>query len=247
MVLFGVIKHFKTLEQRKAYGVFRRNGTVTVKRIKVISRQQAGGRSYLEDSLVAIGAGENRVMLRLIRYSDGKRKLEVFANVLDVKKLPPATIVELYGLRWGIERMFFDLKEVLNLNRFYAGNPNAIAAQVYAGTMVYNAFRIMQARIAQEHGIRPEALSPAKLYPRLIEACGGIAEYHLTWHETVKANPGVKLNKPPYTNFSYAWATLEALLVEKKFRPRTKGIPNPRSKWLSWKKVPGGKKLLKLS
>ncbi len=242
--LFGVIKHFKTLEQRKAYGVFRRNATVKVKHIAVLSRRQAGGRSYLEDSLVEIGHGEGKIKLRLIRYSDGKRKLEVFTSVLDVKKLPPETVVELYGLRWGIERMFFDLKIVLNLNRFYAGNPNAVAAQIFAGTMVYNGLRIMQARIAQDQGIRPEALSPAKLYPRLIEACCGIAEYHLSWHETVKANRGVKLRKPPFMNFSYATATLESLLVEKKTKPRTKGLPNPRSVWLSWKKIPGGEKLL---
>jgi hypothetical protein len=238
--LFGVIKHFKTLQERKSWGVFRRNATVTLKVIEVLSRRQAGGRSYLEDSLVEVGAGEDKVTLRLIRYSDGKRKLEVFTSVLDVKKLPPATVVELYGLRWGIERMFYDLKIVLNLNRFYAGNPNAIAAQVYTGTMVYNAFRIMQGRIAQTHGIRPETLSPAKLYPRLIDACSGIAEYELTWHETVKANPNVKLHKPSYK----AWATLETILVEKKIKPRTKGIPNPRSVWLSWKNIPGGQELV---
>jgi len=244
--LFGVIKHFKTLEQRKAYGVFRRNATVNIsRRIEIISRKQGGGRSYLEDSLVEIGAGENKVMLRLIRYCDGKRKLEVYTSVLDVTKLPPETVVELYGLRWGIERMFFDLKIVLKLSRFYAGNPNAIAAQVYAGAMVYNAFRIMQGHIAQEHGIRPESLSPAKLYPRLIDACAGIADYHLTMHETIRANPGLKFNKPPFENFGYATATLETLLVEKKFKPRTKGLPNPRSVWLSWKKVRGGKKMLR--
>lgn len=239
--LFGVIKHFKTLKERKSWGVFRRNATVNVKVLEVLSRKQGGGRSYLEDSLVEVGAGQDKETLRLIRYGDGKRTLEVVTNVLDVAKLPPETIVELYGLRWGIERMFYDLKIVLNLNRFYAGNPNAIAAQVYTGTMVYNVFRIMQGRIAQEHGIRPEALSPAKLYPRLIDACSGIARYEVTWHETVKANSSMKLRKPPYK----ATAGMESILVEKKLTPRSKGVPNPRSVWLSWKKIPGGQELLK--
>ncbi len=242
--LFGVIKHFRHLSERKLWGVFRRNGTINIRVLKVLSRKQGGGRSYLEDALVEAGAGKDKVTLRLIRYSDGKRKLEVTTNVLDAKKLPAATVIRLYALRWGIERMFFDLKEVLSLNHFYAGNLNAIAAQVYAGVIVYNAFRVMQGRLAQRHGIKPEELSPAKLYPRLAVACGAMAQCELMWDQTLRANPGVTLRKPSYKNMSFASVRLESVLVEKKARPRTKGVPNPRSTWLTWKKIPGGEKML---
>ena len=136
--------------------------------------------------------------------------------------------------------MFYDLKIILKLNRFYAANPNAIAAQFYATTMVYNGLRIMQARIAQEHGLRPETLSPAKLYPRLLDACIGMLKHRISCQNIMKANHDVKLREPVYR----AFATLETLLVQKKFTPRTKGVPRPRSKWLSWKKIPGGKKML---
>ena len=241
--LFGVIKHFRTLAERRLWGVFRRNGTVNIKEREVLSRKQGGGRSYLEDALVDVGSGDDKITLRLIRYSDGKRKIEVLTNVLDPKKLQAATVIRLYGLRWGIERMFFDLKEVLNLNRFYAGNLNAVAAQFYAGVIVYNAFRVVQARIAQRHGIRPEELSPARLYPKLAAVCSAIAECELMWDRTVRANRGVDLNKPGYKDMGFT-VLLESILVEKKARPRTKGTPNPRSKWLTWDKIPGGAKML---
>jgi len=78
--------------------------------------------------------------------------------------------LDLYPHRWGVERMFFDLKEVLNLNRLYAANPNAVAMQVYAAAIVYNALRVAQSDGAAQVGLAPEALSPAKFYPKVVTA-----------------------------------------------------------------------------
>ncbi len=38
-----------------------------------------------------------------------------------------------------MERLFFDLKEVLNLHRFYTSSPNGVAMQVYAAALVHTA------------------------------------------------------------------------------------------------------------
>ena len=62
--------------------------------------------------------------------------------------------------------MYFDLKEVLNLNRIYAANPNAVAMQVYAAEIVYNALRVAQGEVAAAAGLEPEEISPAKSSPR---------------------------------------------------------------------------------
>ena len=56
----------------------------------------------------------------------------------------------------GCERLFFDLKEVLNLNRVYTANPNAVAMQVYAAGCVYNALRVAQAEVAETAGLDEE-------------------------------------------------------------------------------------------
>lgn len=244
--LYGMPGYFHLLCKRKLWGVFRRHGSAKVKVLHVLRRRQ-GGRELLEDVLVRVGSGANGIAvqtLRLIRYRGGKRRLDLLTNVLEVEKLPAERVVELYGLRWGIERMFFDLKEVLNLNRFYAGNPNAIAMQVYAAVIVYNAFRIVQGRIGQRQGIAPETISPAKLFPKLAVASNGLAQCAWTWQETLDLNPGVDLRKPDFSKANWATTTLGAILVERKKGPRTKGVPNPCSTWLSWSKVRGGRKLL---
>ena len=85
-------------------------------------------------------------------------------------RLSAEEALDLYAARWGIERMFFDLKEVLNLNRLYAANPNAVAMQVYAAALVYNALRVAQSDGAAQVGVPPEDLSPAKLYPKVVTA-----------------------------------------------------------------------------
>jgi hypothetical protein len=66
--------------------------------------------------------------------------------------------------------MFFDLKEVLNLNRLYAAHPKAVAMQVYAAPIVYNALRVAQSDRAAQVGWDPERLSPAKFYPKVATA-----------------------------------------------------------------------------
>ena len=66
--------------------------------------------------------------------------------------------------------MFYDLKEVLNLNRLYAANPNAVAMQVYAAAIVYNALRVAQGEGAAQVGVEPETISPAKFYPKVVTA-----------------------------------------------------------------------------
>src|SRR4030065_636623 len=65
-------------------------------------------------------------------------------------------VLALSPRRWSIERLFFDLKEVLNLHRVYAGNPNAVAMQVYAAGCVYNAMRVAQGEVAAAAGVPPQ-------------------------------------------------------------------------------------------
>jgi hypothetical protein len=90
--------------------------------------------------------------------------------VLAPARLSAEEALDLYPYRWSVERMFFDLKEVLNLNRLYAANPNAVARQVYAAAIVYNALRVAQSDGAAQVGWAPERLSPAKFFPKVATA-----------------------------------------------------------------------------
>ena len=242
--LFGVPVYFKALSEGGRWGLLRRHGNTKIKTKERLFRKQ-GGREYLEDILVSAGCGAviPKQTLRLIRYRKGKRLLELLTNVLDPEKLSAEEAVSLYGLRWSVERMFFDLKAVLNLNHFYAANPNAIAMQVFASAIVYNAFRVTQGRIAMKHGLAPELISPAKLYPKLAAASNALAQSEVMWERTLEANPGIKLNKPDYRKRPFAVTTLGAILADKRKKIHSVARRRPLSIWLSWKKVPGGEKL----
>ena len=85
--------------------------------------------------------------------------------VLAPTRLAADEALALYPFRWSVERMYADLKTVLNLNRVYAANPNAVAIQVYAAGFVYNAMRVAQSEAAGKLGVAPEEISPCKVPP----------------------------------------------------------------------------------
>jgi IS4 transposase len=85
-------------------------------------------------------------------------------------------VVVLYPRRWNVERLFYDLKVVLNLRRFHAAKPNAVAMQVYAAAIVHAAFRFAQVKIAQYAEIPPEETSTQKLFPLLAYVCMRLIE-----------------------------------------------------------------------
>lgn len=199
--LYARQSFIQQLIDHKLFGLFRRNKLLTLKTLRIISRQQ-GSRTFLQDALVKAGSGAHGepITLRYIRYKRGRFQRDLFTTVLDPAILSAEEALQLYPLRWTIERMFFDLKEVLNLHRFYAANPNAVAMQIYAAALVHTAFRIAQARIAQTHGVSPETLSPAKLFPKLAAASSRLADIACYKMELLRLNPGAAGSNPTCTN-----------------------------------------------
>lgn len=194
----------------------------------------------MEDWIVLVGSGVGQppMTLRLIVFSQGTFRRELLTNVLDPTKLPARLALETYPFRWGIERLFFDLKEVFHLNTFYATNVNAVAMQVYAAVLVHTAFRIAQARIARKHRLAPEALSPAKLFPRLASTSFHWTTAEMAFDQTQDANPSVTLKKPDWAGQKWASTFLEALLVEKRKNNRREIPRRTRRKWISLAHVP---------
>lgn len=246
--LYGNGVWFAALAAQGCWGVVRYNRRLGLHKIRRLRRRATqGGR--LEDWLVEAGGSRGAPqVLRYIRWRRGAAVHAVLTNVLDPRRLVATEALALYSHRWTVERLFFDLKEVLNLNRVYAGNPNAIAMQVYAAACVYNAMRVAQAEIAAAAGLAPEALSPAKLFPKMAAACHADALFALWFSDTQRANPGRRLRKPPVQRRRFARVTLEAIRVEPRTPPRRKRrYCAARKRWKSLAHVRGGTKLLKLS
>jgi DDE family transposase len=212
--LYCSISLFAALEERGLFGVIRRKQMQTIEPLEGLGWQRCG-REVIGDQIVLVGTGRHvpKRKLRLISLRRGKTTVELFTNVLDPVKLPAVRALALYRRRWRIERMFYDLKVVLKLRRFYAANANAVAMQVYAAAMVYVALRIAQARIARSADLPPERFSTRKTFPRVAAASYALVQCRLGYLATRAANPGVSLHEPNWDSMPFAHALLSALLA----------------------------------
>lgn len=248
--LYASIQFFWNLSKRGQWGLFRLNGNLKVERQHLISRKQGGGRAVVEEWLVLVGSGQTApvITLRLICFRQGKLHRDLLTNVLDPQMLTAEEALSLYPLRWQIERVFFDLKLVLKLERFYTANPNGVAMQVYAASMVYNSFRVAQGRIAQQHGIAPEEISPAKLFPKLAEASSNLAGAEQMLLVMRRLNRGAKLREPNPVDLPLGRTTLQAILVrQRNGHRRRRYFCRGRRLWKSLAHISGGQKLTKLT
>ncbi len=243
--LYCSVKFFADLTARDLYGVFRRNKGLLIRKVKRLRKVHLRG-GIPEDILVEVGCGVGtpRQTLRWIRLRLPGVTRDLLTNVLDPKRLSAEEALSLYPWRWSIERLFFDLKEVLNLHRFYAGNPNAVAMQVYAAAIVHTAFRIAQARVARDHGVAPEEISPAKFFPRLAGACIGLTIAESVVEELAARHPELRRVEHRWETHAFAWTFLHSILVEKRTGKRRKPrFCSARKSWKSFKHIPGGRKL----
>lgn len=245
--LYCTAEFFATLGAQGCFGLARRNRRLGLTKVRRLRRcHHLGG--VLEDWCVTGGSGAGARPLRWIRWRHGRTCYELLTSVLEPKRLAAAEALALYPERWSIERMYFDLKEVLNLNRVYAANPNAVAMQAYAGAMVYNALRVAQGEVAEAAGRAPEALSPAKFFPKVAAACYAAAVFEAAFLETQRANPSHRLRRPPRHRRRFASVSLEAILVEPRRGPRRRRrFCAARRRWKSLMHVRGARKRLKLS
>jgi hypothetical protein len=220
----GCIRLLSALAQHGIFLLARRNKAVKLRKRTLVRRLRHEG-GILEELLVLAGSGAGGVepqRLRLVRWTKGRKVLELITNVLDPKALSGETALELYRRRWSVERMFYDLKEVLNLHRFYAANVNAVAMQVYAAALVYVALRVAQTQIAADKSIAPERLSVPKLFPRVAVASHDLAIGELTFLATQAANPHVELRPPDWDAMDFAWVLLASVVVEPRSDKRRK-------------------------
>src|SRR5438093_1420608 len=203
----------------------------------------------LEDWLVRAGTGASapRQVLRYIRWRRGGTRDEVLTNVLAPARLSAEEALDLYPYRWSVERMFFDLKEVLNLNRLYAANPNAVAMQVYAAAIVYNTLRVAQSEGAAQVGWAPEQLSPAKFYPKVATATY-LYLHRQQWEREIRMRYRHLHLRLVGGRRRWVRAAPEPVQVEHRAdHRRTRRFCPARRHWKSFAHVRGGRRFTKLS
>jgi hypothetical protein len=243
--LYGVGAFCAAWTSRGLAGLWRRNGCQSWRWLREVSKTWvAGGTAW--DTLIEVKGKKDIAPrpLRWLRWRKGRERWELLTNVLVPEPLSVMEALSLYPWRWKVERVFFDLKEVLNLHRFYTSSPNGVALQVYAAARVHTALRVAQGHIAQASGVEPEEIAPAKFFPRLAAASIGLTWSELAFLEIQQAHPGIALSKPDWRLCDFAWTTLERIQVESRNgRRRKRRFCQRRKQWKSFAHIPGGKKL----
>ncbi|MHC4931230.1 MAG: IS4 family transposase [Planctomycetota bacterium] len=246
--LYCSAKVFARLGERDAFGIFRVNPSLGVRKVRRLGKIKHRG-GVVEDWLVEAGSGQTapvQTLRWIVLRIPGKKPRQILTSVLDPTLLTAEEAVDLYPFRWRIERMFFDLKQVLDLHSFYAGNPNAVAMQVYAAALVYTALRVAQGKTAHKARIDAEEISVPKLFPRVASAACTWTTIQITVAAMQEANPNVELKSPNWRRMPFASAPLSAVRVEHRSPKRRKRrYCVGRRRWKSLAHICGGPSLIR--
>ena len=210
------VELFRAVEAAGVHAVVRMRNTYTVTVEQELGSHEQDG-CAVTDRLVTLGRGEGALLIRQItKELPGGRVLRLLTTVLDPGRLPALAALDVYRGRWTVERMFHDLKRVLNLHRFYAANTNAVGMQLFASAIVYAALRATQAQIAVEHEVAAEDLSPARLFPRAAAAHVKLTEALQVFELIRETNPDTELREPDWAAAGLCTVPLESLLVRRR-------------------------------
>ena len=75
---------------------------------------------------------------RIVRFKISDSCYETVITNLDTETFPPDELKRLYGMRWGIETSFRELKYTLGLLHFHAKKVENITQEIFARLIMYN-------------------------------------------------------------------------------------------------------------
>lgn len=78
------------------------------------------------------------ISLRIVRFKITDNSYETIITNLNQSDFSPGELKELYGMRWGIETSFRELKYAVGLTSFHSKKVEYIAQEIYARMIMYN-------------------------------------------------------------------------------------------------------------
>lgn len=91
---------------------------------------------------------------RIVRFPISENSYEVVVTNLNSDDFPPEELKKLYGMRWGIETSFRDLKYTVGLLHFHAKKVEYILQEIFAGLIMYNFSELITSHVVIEKGNR---------------------------------------------------------------------------------------------
>ena len=86
------------------------------------------------------------------------------ADLLDADTCPAGDLLAVYRMRWGIERMFRQITDVLHSSRLIGSFPQAGIFQCTFYLLLYNVIQLVRAHVASDTGRRRESISTENLF-----------------------------------------------------------------------------------
>ena len=120
--------------------------------------------AQVHDTVVWIGTGETRQLVRLIAVLYQGKWYRYLTNELDPERLPVPYAVALYFQRWRIEDAYAIVKRLLGLAYFWVGSPNGVELQLWASWLLYAVLVDLTDAIAEELNQPFAALSLEMVY-----------------------------------------------------------------------------------
>ena len=87
---------------------------------------------------------------RLVRIKLPSGSTEVLVTNLDADRFPSEELKKLYGMRWGIETSFRELKFTVGLLHFHSRKAAFIQQEIYARLILYNFTEFITARVVRK-------------------------------------------------------------------------------------------------
>lgn len=91
---------------------------------------------------------------RIVPFPISDNSYEVVVTNLDATEFPPDSLKKLYGMRWGIETSFRDLKYTIGLLHFHSKKVEYILQEIFASLIMYNFSELITSHVVIEKGTR---------------------------------------------------------------------------------------------
>lgn len=123
------------------------------------------GRRYREEWGYLGKDPKRRMYVRRIRlFRQGEEDVILVTNLLDAEKYPASDLLQVYLMRWGIERVFQRVTEVFHLQHLISSSPEGTIFQFAFCAVLYNLIQVVRGYIAAAQSKEPEQVSVEMLF-----------------------------------------------------------------------------------
>jgi IS4 transposase len=105
-----------------------------------------------------------RYLRRVTLFREGDEPVILITDLLDEKLFPATELLDLYLMRWGIERLFQQVTEVFSLRQLIGSTPKATVFQASFCFVLYNLIQVIKGYAAQAGERKIEEVSGEKLF-----------------------------------------------------------------------------------